>query len=64
MDRNLKNIHASFDNFDDGDQRKVEEVVVLYLHNFSKTLIDLEKSTPNDLYSIIDARRMNASKID
>lgn len=61
---NLKNLGVYFDNFDEGDKRKVEEEVVFYLHNFSKTLIELEKTILKDLYNMIDARRMNASKID
>lgn len=64
VDGNLKNIGAYYENLDEVDQRKVEEVVVLYLHRFSKTLIELEQSIPKDLYSIIDARRLAASKID
>lgn len=64
MDGNLKNLETNFEQFDDGDQMKVEEALVLYLHNFSKTLIELEKSISKDFYSLIDARRMNASKID
>lgn len=44
------------------DRRKGEEAVVLYLHNFSKILIELEKSIPKDLYNLIDARRIIASR--
>lgn len=62
MDDNLKNIGAYYDNLDEVDKRKVEEAVVLYLHNFSKTLIELEKSIPKDLYNLIDARRLIANR--
>lgn len=58
MDGNLKNIGMYYENLNEVDWRKVEEVVVLYLHNFSKTLIELEKRIPKDLYNLIYARRL------
>lgn len=64
VDDNLKNLGAYFENFDERDKRKVEEAIVLYLHNFSKTLIELEKDHSKNLYNLIDARRMTTSKID
>lgn len=48
VDGKLKNIGAYYENIDEIDQRKVEEVFVLYLHNFSKNLIELEQIIPKD----------------
>lgn len=64
VDGNLKNLGAYYERLDEVDHRKVEEAAVLYLHNFSKTLIELEKSTPKDIYNIIDSRRPTASRTD
>lgn len=64
VDGNLKHIGVYYENLVEVDQRKVEEAVVLHLHNFSKSLIELERSIPKDLYNIIDARRLTVSKID
>lgn len=64
VDGNLKNLGAYYENLDNVDQRKVEEAVVLYLHNFRKILIELEKSIPKDLYNLIDARRLTPSRND
>ncbi|XP_057834806.1 uncharacterized protein LOC131045274 [Cryptomeria japonica] len=63
VDENLKNIGACYENSDEGDQRKIEEAVLLYLHNFRKILIELEKTIPKYLYNLINARRMTAIKI-
>lgn len=62
-DGNLKNISVYYNNFDENEKREVEEVVVLHLHNFSKSLIELERSIPKDLYNILDARRLTASRL-
>lgn len=64
VDGNLKNLGACYENFIEKDKRKIEEEVVLYLHNFSKTLIELENSIQKDSYSLIEVRKMNARKID
>lgn len=64
MDGNLKNLGSCLDNFDEGDKRKIEQVVLLYLHNFRKALIESEKTILKDFYSLIDAIRMTTSKID
>lgn len=64
VDENLKNIGAYYENLVEEDQIKVEEAIVLYLQNFSKALIKLECSIPKNLYNIIDARMLIASKID
>lgn len=61
---NLKIIGVYYKNMDEENQRKVEEVVDFHLHNFSKTLIELKRSIPKDIYNIIDARRLIASKIN
>lgn len=63
-DENLKNTSPHYENFDKNDQRKTEEVVVLHLLNFNKSLIKLECSIPKDLYNILDARRLTSSRLD
>lgn len=72
-DDNIKNISVYYDDFDENEQREVEEAVVLHLHNFNKSLIELERSIPKCflecnipkyLYIILDARRLTTNILD
>lgn len=60
-DGNLKNISVYYHDFDENEKR---EVVVLHLHNFNKSLIEIEHSIPKDLYNILDSRRLTSRRLD
>lgn len=63
-DGNLDNISTFYDDFDDKDKKQLEEVIVLYLDYFSRTLIKLEKNLPNKFYDKLGFRKLLAQTLD
>lgn len=63
-DDNLDNISTFFDDFDDKDKKQLEEAIVLYLDSFSRTLIELEKTLPKELYDKLEVRKLHAQTLD
>lgn len=60
-DENLKNVSIYYENFEEKNQRAVEEAIVEYMDKFSKVLIELSSMIPKSLYDILDARRHTTS---
>lgn len=63
-DGNLKNVPVYYENFDNKDQRAIEESIVQYMDVYSKALIELSCMIPKKLYGILDARRHTTSLED
>lgn len=63
-DGNLDKISTFYDDFHDKDKKQLEEAIVLYLDSFSRTLIELEKILPRELYDKLEVKKLHAQNLD
>lgn len=49
---------------DDVEQKKIEEVALLYLDIQKKALLEIKRKIPPKLYNKLDARRLSALEED
>lgn len=63
-DGKLKNVQFYYEHLDDDEEREVEELVLLYLDIYKKTLLEIENQIPTQLYGILDARILSAMDED
>lgn len=63
-DFNLKNVPVYYENFDDKDQKAIDEAIFQYMNVYSKALIELSTMIPKSLYDILDAQRHTTSLED
>lgn len=60
-DGNLKNVPVYYENCDDSDQMAIEEAIIQYMNDYSKTLIELSSMILKELYDILDVKRHTTS---
>lgn len=60
----LNDIEGNYELYDENDKRKVEEIVVRYMHDYKKTPSEFYGTTPKDLYKLVDRRWRMALKLN